>query len=53
INPVIKIIINKIKLEYLDFNDNEKLLLRKNLNNFLIETPFELNDSIGAHELAN
>ncbi len=43
--------INKIRLEYLDFDDDGKLLLGENLNNFLTEIPSELNISIGAHEL--
>ena len=51
INPVIEMTINKIRLEYLDFDDDGKLLLGENLNNFLTETPSELNVSIGAHEL--
>ncbi len=33
--------INRIKLKYLDFDDNEKLLLEENLNKFLTKTPSE------------
>ena len=43
--------INRIKLEYLDFDDNRKLLFGENLNKFLIEIPSESNVSIGTHEL--
>ena len=46
IDPVIKMTINRIKLEYLDFDDNGKLLLRENLNKFLTEIPSESNVSI-------
>jgi len=48
---MIEMTINKIRLEYLDFDDDGKLLLGENLNNFLTETSSELNISIGAHEL--
>ncbi|CAG8731312.1 2014_t:CDS:1, partial [Funneliformis caledonium] len=51
IDPVIEITINRIKLEYLDFNDNEKLLFGENLNKFLTEILSESNVSIGTHEL--
>ncbi|CAG8584019.1 5500_t:CDS:2 [Funneliformis caledonium] len=51
IDLVIETTINRIKLEYLDFDDNGKLLLGENLNKFLTEIPSESNISIGTHEL--
>ena len=51
IDPVIEMTISKIKLEYLDFDDNGKLLLGENLNNFLSKIPLESNVCIGVHEL--
>src|SRR5436853_1653879 len=43
IDPVIEMTINKIKLEYLDSDNDGNLLFGVNLNNFLIEIPLESN----------
>ena len=43
--------INKIKLEFLNYNNDGRLLLEKNLNRFLSNISLEENCSIGAHQL--
>ncbi|CAG8462618.1 5578_t:CDS:2 [Funneliformis caledonium] len=42
--------INKIRI-YLDYNEDEELLFRENLNKFLAKVPLGSNINIGAHEL--
>ncbi len=51
IDPVIELTLNKIQQEFLDFNEEGRLLLGENLNKFLLNVPSEENCSIGTHQL--
>src|SRR5207245_6789739 len=51
IDPVIEMTINKVKLEFLNYNDDGRLLLGENLNRFLSNISLEENCSIGAYQL--
>ena len=49
IDPVIELTINKIKQEFLEYNDDEELSLRENLSRFLLNIPLGESCNIGAH----
>jgi hypothetical protein len=54
IGPIIELTLNKIQQQFLDYNDNGKLLLGEHLNKFLLnfsKENEENNYSIGTHQL--
>jgi len=51
IDPVIELTLNKIQQEFLDLNDEGKILLGENLNRFLLNIPPGGDCNIGTHQL--
>ncbi|GBB90528.1 hypothetical protein RclHR1_17500001 [Rhizophagus clarus] len=51
IDPVIELTLNKIRQEFLEFDNEGRLLLGENLNRFLSNVPLGEDCNIGAHQL--
>ncbi|GES75518.1 zinc finger protein 862-like [Rhizophagus clarus] len=51
IDPIIELTLRKIQQEFLDYDEDGRLLLGKNLNRFLSNTTAKDNYNIGTHQL--